>query len=76
MFKRVKKFSKDESGAAMAEYALLTALIAIVAIAAVGAVGTNVQSAFNKVALGLSCGVNGQAINSKGTACVTLTKSK
>ena len=49
MFKRVKKFSKDESGAAMAEYAILVGLIAVIAIGAVTAVGTDVTNVFTKI---------------------------
>ena len=40
---------RDESGAAMVEYALLVALIALVAIVGVSAVGTNINAQFNRI---------------------------
>ncbi len=46
----MKKFFKDESGAAAVEYGLLVALIACVIIAGVTLLGTNVEAIFNKAA--------------------------
>ncbi len=45
----VAKFSNDERGASMIEYALLAALIAVVVIAAVIFVGGETKSTFSKV---------------------------
>ena len=43
------RFSKDESGAAMVEYALLVALVALVAIVGVSATGTSINAQFTKI---------------------------
>lgn len=66
MIKRVKKFHKDESGAALAEYGILVALIAVVAIGAVSVLGTQVNTAFTSVA-GKLCGDKG--LNDEGNGC-------
>ena len=47
--KLIVSFYKDESGAALIEYALLAALIAVVAIVAMTDVGTEVKKTFQKV---------------------------
>ncbi len=44
----VRRFVRDETGASMAEYALLVAAIALVAVAAVKTLGTNVNGIFTK----------------------------
>lgn len=46
----VSRFTDEETGASLVEYALLLALIALVAIAAVQLVGTNVSDDFNSIA--------------------------
>lgn len=66
MFKRVIKFRKDESGAALAEYGILVALIAVVAVSAVTLLGTQVNDAFEDVA-GKLCGDKG--LNADGDGC-------
>jgi pilus assembly protein Flp/PilA len=43
---RIKKFFKDESGAAAVEYGLLVALIAVAIIVAVRTLGTNLSTTF------------------------------
>ncbi|HYF22059.1 MAG TPA: Flp family type IVb pilin [Caulobacteraceae bacterium] len=43
------RFTKDESGASMIEYALLAGLISIAAIAAVGFIGDELVEAFTAV---------------------------
>lgn len=45
----LQRLGRDESGAAMVEYALLVALIALVAIVGVSSVGTNINAQFNKI---------------------------
>lgn len=45
----LQQFHKDESGAAMVEYALLVALIALVAIVGVSATGTSINNQFAKI---------------------------
>lgn len=49
MSRVLRRFSKDESGAAMVEYALLVALIALVAIVGVSATGTSLNAQFAKI---------------------------
>ncbi len=45
----MQRFGMDESGAALAEYAILLALIAVVSITAIGVVGNDVNNAFVKI---------------------------
>ena len=40
---------RDETGAAMVEYAILTAVIAVVALTAARTLGTSVERVFNEV---------------------------
>jgi pilus assembly protein Flp/PilA len=54
MDKLVKRFRRDEEGAALAEYGLLVALIAIVCVVAVTALGTNISVAFSEIASALA----------------------
>lgn len=46
----VRRFVRDESGATMAEYALLVAVIALVALAGAKALGTSVKDKLNSAA--------------------------
>jgi pilus assembly protein Flp/PilA len=48
------KFSSDERGAALVEYALLLALIAVVAIAALTLLGGKVSTKFSEINSGLN----------------------
>jgi pilus assembly protein Flp/PilA len=50
MKKVVKRFRRDEEGAALAEYGLLVALIAVVCVVAVTALGTQISTAFSLIA--------------------------
>ncbi|MGH6932308.1 MAG: Flp family type IVb pilin [Dongiaceae bacterium] len=50
MFKTLKIFAKDESGATAIEYGLIAALIAVGLIAALSALGSSLQLIFNTVA--------------------------
>ena len=43
------KFSSDERGAALVEYALLVALIAVVCIVAITFLGKGAESKFNQI---------------------------
>ena len=49
MFKSMKKFAHDDSGATAIEYALIASLIAVFIITAVQTVGTKVSTVFNEV---------------------------
>jgi pilus assembly protein Flp/PilA len=63
IFSEIKRFIRDEEGAAAVEYGLLAALIAVVIAVAVTTVGTTVCDTFMKVANKLSSSV--------GTVCKT-----
>ena len=45
---------RDEDGAAMVEYAIVTAVIAVVALSAAQAVGTSVVGVFNDIVTALT----------------------
>lgn len=45
----LRRFKRDDTGAAMVEYALLVALIALVAIVGVSATGTSINAQFTKI---------------------------
>jgi len=57
LFKMIRKFKKNESGATAIEYGLIAALIAVAAITAFNAVGTSLKGTFNNVATELEKGV-------------------
>jgi pilus assembly protein Flp/PilA len=46
---KLKRFTKDQSGATAIEYGLIAGLISVVIIVAVTAVGTKLQAVFNSV---------------------------
>ena len=50
MFKSIKSFAANQSGATAIEYALLASLIAVFIITAVSQVGTQVSTVFSEVA--------------------------
>lgn len=50
MFRVLKRFFSDQSGATAIEYGLIAALIAVAAVVVMGTVGTNLSSVFNTVA--------------------------
>jgi pilus assembly protein Flp/PilA len=54
MRKFVKRFRKDEQGAALVEYGMLVGLIAVVCVVAVTLLGQEVSSGFSYIALKLS----------------------
>ncbi|MFY0611992.1 MAG: Flp family type IVb pilin [Hyphomicrobiaceae bacterium] len=49
MRKLFTAFRRDDSGAAMMEYAILVGLIAVVSIAAISAIGTEINTDFTKI---------------------------
>ncbi len=49
MFKSMKNFAVNESGATAIEYALIASLIAVFIIAAVSTVGTKVSTVFTEI---------------------------
>jgi pilus assembly protein Flp/PilA len=49
MFKSMKNFAADESGATAIEYALIASLIAVFIITAVSTVGTKVSTVFTEI---------------------------
>jgi pilus assembly protein Flp/PilA len=57
-FSGVKRFIRDEEGAAAVEYGLLAALIAVVIVVAVSAVGSQVCQTFRTIAIRLGGGAN------------------
>ena len=54
MFAKLRKWTEDQRGASMVEYALLVVLIAIIAIIAIQIAGEQVSGAFSTVADGLA----------------------
>lgn len=53
MFKSMKNFARDDSGATAIEYALIASLIAVFIITAVQTVGTKVSTVFTEVGAAL-----------------------
>ena len=62
---RIRKFTRDESGATAVEYALIVGLIAVAIIVAVTLLGTNISILFNRAA----CVVKGGTWNSTSNTC-------
>jgi len=56
LFKMIRKFKKNDSGATAIEYGLIAALIAVAAITAFSLVGDNLKATFNNVGLELAKG--------------------
>lgn len=50
MLKLIRKFSKNENGAAAVEYVFIAALIGLAIVAGAGALGTSLNSALNSIA--------------------------
>jgi pilus assembly protein Flp/PilA len=50
MHNLVKRFRRDQEGAALAEYGLLIALIAVVCVVVITALGSQVNIAFSTIA--------------------------
>lgn len=53
MFRAVRKFAVDESGATAIEYALIASLVAVAIIVSITVLGTQLQNTFNEVASNL-----------------------
>jgi pilus assembly protein Flp/PilA len=50
MFKTIRNFLRDETGATAIEYGLIAGLVSVAAIAAMTALGASLQGIFNFVA--------------------------
>ena len=50
----IKRFRRDDEGAALVEYAMLVGLIAVICVVAVTTLGTEVSTAFSAIAAALS----------------------
>ena len=50
----LRQLGREQGGAAMVEYAIITAVIAIVALSAAQAVGTSVVGVFNNIVTALT----------------------
>src|SRR5260370_30385482 len=61
MLKLIKRFRREEEGAALAEYGMLVGLIAVICVAAVTLLGTDVSGAFRAIAVALSAICDGSA---------------
>ncbi len=58
MFKTLRSFIEDESGATAIEYGLIAALVSVAAIAALGLMGNALAALFGAVATELQNAVN------------------
>ncbi len=54
MFKVIRAFANDESGATAIEYGLIAALVSVAAIGALTAMGQSLSTMFNTVSSALS----------------------
>ncbi len=54
MFKSMKNFAHDDSGATAIEYALIASLIAVFIITAVSTLGTKISTVFSEISGTLS----------------------
>jgi pilus assembly protein Flp/PilA len=54
MLKLIKRFHRDEEGAALVEYGLLVGLIAVICVTAITLLGNEISSAFSIIASDLS----------------------
>ena len=59
MFKVIRTFAQDESGATAIEYGLIAALVSVAAIGALTAMGSSLSTMFNSVSSALSTAVGG-----------------
>jgi pilus assembly protein Flp/PilA len=59
MFKVIRTFAKDESGATAIEYGLIAALVSVAAIGALTAMGNSLSTMFNTVSSALSNATGG-----------------
>ena len=56
MFKLIRRFRKNESGATAIEYGLIAALVSVAIITAVSTLGTNLKTTFTTI--GTEIGAN------------------
>ena len=54
----MKRFVKNDDGAALVEYGILVGLIAVVCVGAVTTLGTTIDGVFNTINLSLSTALN------------------
>ena len=59
MFKVIRTFAKDETGATAIEYGLIAALVSVAAIGALTAMGSSLSTMFNSVSSALSNATGG-----------------
>jgi len=59
MFKVIRTFAKNESGATAIEYGLIAALVSVAAIGALTAMGNSLSTMFNTVSSALSTATGG-----------------
>ncbi len=59
MFKVIRTFMKDESGATAIEYGLIAALVSVAAIGALTAMGQSLNTMFSTVSSALDTAVSG-----------------
>jgi len=59
MFKVIRAFVKDDSGATAIEYGLIAALVSVAAIGALTAMGGSLSTMFNTVSSALSSAAGG-----------------
>ena len=57
MYKVIKDFAKDESGATAIEYGLIAALVSVAAVTALTNVGTSLDTMFTSVSTTLNAAV-------------------
>ena len=57
MFKTIKEFAKDESGATAIEYGLIAALVSVAAVTALSNVGSSLDIMFTSVSSTLNSAV-------------------
>ena len=58
MYKAIKNFAEDESGATAIEYGLIAALVSVAAVTALTNVGNSLSSMFDKVSSDLDAAVS------------------
>ena len=59
MFKVIRTFAKDESGATAIEYGLIAALVSVAAIGALTAMGNSLSTMFNTVSSAMTSAAGG-----------------
>jgi len=59
MFKVIRTFAKDETGATAIEYGLIAALVSVAAIGALTAMGNSLSTMFNTVSSALTSAAGG-----------------